>query len=201
MTDLAAIDHQPCPKLGEIKPPPITDRLAKHDTGIPHIAGDHGRRAEPLIIVPQIFQDFDGGHAALHRGSHAISASALRQILAEPHRDLGFDPEPAIVSRRQFGAAVMHLTGKDRAVAWLVDAAQLLHDWRRQTDFVSNDLASSAGPLDLFKSRADGIGLVDICWEQLGGQNIDLMPLAEQRGDALSFLPRIECQWRSPLAL
>ena len=87
----------------------------------------------------------------------------------------------------------MHLARKDRAVARLVDAAQLLHDRRRQPDLVAGDGAAAARVLDRLEFGADPVGLVEIGGHQLGRQNVDLPPLAEERGDALGLLPGIEC--------
>src|SRR2546429_10015761 len=126
MTDLTAVDRQARHNVREIEAPPIADRLTDHDAGIPHIAGDHRGRAKSRVVVSQIFENFNRRHAALHRGSDAISASALRQILAEAHRDFGLDPEPAVIPHRQFGAAVAHPRLEDRAVARLASPTHLL---------------------------------------------------------------------------
>src|ERR1700731_245377 len=86
----------------------------------------------------------------------------------------------------------MYLAFENRAVARLVDTAQFLHDRCRQPDLVSRDLASPARSLDRLESGADRIRLVEVRRYQLGWENVDLMPLAEQRGDAFGFLPGIE---------
>ena len=46
----------------QIQAAPVGHRLAEHDTGVPDIAGDHRRRAQPLVVVPQIFEQFDRRH-------------------------------------------------------------------------------------------------------------------------------------------
>src|SRR5207249_8154741 len=79
----------------------------------------------------------------------------------------------------------------DRAVARLVDAAQLLHDRRGQPDLVARDLAAPR-PLNCFERGADRVSLGQVHRHQLGRQNIDLSALAEQRGNALGLLPGIE---------
>jgi hypothetical protein len=81
---------------------------------------------------------------AFNRGLDPSPAATLWQILAEPHRDLGLDPEPTIAADRQLGASVVHLVCEDRAKARLVDAAQFLHDRRRQPDLVAGDGARPA---------------------------------------------------------
>ena len=68
----------------------------------------------------------------------------------------------------------MHLAREDRAVARLVDAAQFLHDRRRQPDLVAGDGAAAALHFDRLEFAADPIGLVEIGGHQLGGQDVDL---------------------------
>jgi hypothetical protein len=144
--------------------------------------------------MPQIFQQFDRGNAALDPASDTVAITAFRQVLAEPHRDLGLDAQAAIIPNRQFGAAVMHLAGEDRAETRLVDTAQLLHDRRRQTDLVAGDGTAPARHFDLLENGADRIGVVEVARHQLGRQDVGLPPLAEQRGDALCLLLNIEFQ-------
>src|SRR5207237_3521882 len=121
-----------------------------------------------------------------------VAVAALRQILAQPHRDLGLDAQAAIVAHGEFGAAVMDLAGEDRAVAGLVNPAQLLHDRRRQADLVAGDGAAPARDLDLLENGADRIGFVETRRHQLGRQDVGLPPLTEPRGDALRLFAKIQ---------
>src|SRR5260370_34293355 len=82
----------------------------------------------------------------------------------------------------------MHLASENRAVARLVDAAQFLHDRRRQPDLEAGDGAAAARDTDRLEFLPDRIGLIEIGRRELGRQDVDLLPLAEQPGDALGFL-------------
>ena len=70
----------------------------------------------------------------------------------------------------------MHLAGEDRAEARLVDAAQLLHDRRRQSDFVADNGAAAARDRDVLECLPDCVGLVEIARQEVGGQNVDWLP-------------------------
>ncbi len=86
----------------------------------------------------------------------------------------------------------MDLAGEDRAVAWLIDAAQLLHDRRREPDLVPSNLAAPARDLDFLEGLPDRIGLAEVRRHQLRRQDVDLSPLAEQRGNPFGFLMRVQ---------
>src|SRR5439155_25018930 len=139
--------------------------------GFAHGADDHSRAAETLLTVAQMLQEFDPRHAALDRVSDAVAVAALWNVLPEAHRDLSLDPQAAVVLHREFGAAVMHFTREDSAVAWLVDAAQRLHDRRRQADLVAGNGAAPARHLDLLENGAHRVSFVEIGRHQLGRQD------------------------------
>src|SRR5260370_22390153 len=86
----------------------------------------------------------------------------------------------------------MHLASENRAVARLVDAAQFLHDRRRQADLEAGDRAAAARDTDRLEFLPDRIGLIEIGRRELRRQDVDLLPLAEQRGDALGFLVDVQ---------
>src|SRR5262249_42789274 len=98
------------------------------------------------------------------------------------------DTESAIIARRQVGAAVMHFTREDRAVARFVDATQFLHDRGRQPDLEPGDGATPRR-LDVLEMLAHQVRLVEIGRHQRRRQNVDLVTVTKQPGDFLGFLP------------
>jgi hypothetical protein len=86
----------------------------------------------------------------------------------------------------------MHLAREDRAVARLVDAAQLLHDRGGDRDLVAGDRAAPAALLERLKFAADGIGVGEIGGVEIGRQHVGLPALAEQPDNALRLLAAVE---------
>ena len=87
---------------------------------------------------------------------------------------------------------MIHRVRKNCAVAGLVNAAEPLHDGRRQADLIAGDRAATARPLDLLECFPDRVGLVEIGRVKLGRQHLDGLAVAEQLDDPLGLLPWIE---------
>src|SRR5260370_7561302 len=58
----------------------------------------------------------------------------------------------------------------------------------RQSDVEGGGGVGGVGEADLLEMLPDYVGLIEIGRHQLRRQDVDLLPLAEQRGDALGFL-------------
>jgi hypothetical protein len=163
-------------------------RGAEHDAGVPGVAGDQRRRVEALVVVAQILDQLDRRHAGFDFGGERFAVGELGHVGAEPHRDLGLDRNPAIIRRPQPRRARVHLARENRAPAGFVDAAQLLHDRRRQRDLVAGDGAAPVRLLELLVGGADRVGLVEVGGVELGRQHLDAAAIVEEGEDALGLL-------------
>src|SRR5262249_13665482 len=81
-------------------------------------------------------------HAAFDGRHDPFASAAMRQIGAEPHRNLGLDPNPTEVRDPHLGWAAVDLALEHRAITRLVDTAELLHNWRREPDLVADHRAA-----------------------------------------------------------
>src|ERR1700736_2333123 len=191
--DLLPVDREPGRSPSQVLGPPTGHRRPEHHSRIPCIAGDHRRSVEPLVIIVQILDQLDCRHAALDRRGDLAGSAALRQVVAQPKGNLGFDPEAAVVRRCQFGSAVMDLLREDRAIAGLADPAEFLHDGCCKPDLVAGDGAPSSPLFDFPKCMPNGVSFVEVCRRKIGRQYFDRLAAAKQFNDAPGFFPHVKC--------
>ncbi len=116
----------------------------------------------------------------------------MRQVVAQPKGNLGFDPEAAIVAGRELGSAMMNLACEDRTVAGFVDPAELLHNRCRKPDLVAGDDAPSLPLFDFLKYAPNGVSFVEVCRIKIRRQYLDGSAPAEQFDDALGLFPHVK---------
>ena len=82
-----------------------------------------------------------------HGRAHALARVGLRplrQVAAEPHRQLALDAHVDEVGLGDPGRRAMHARGEDHAAAGMIDAHQLLHDLGGDGDLAPGDRARAA---------------------------------------------------------
>ena len=84
----------------------------------------------------------DGRAHALAR----VGRRALRQVAAEPHRQLALDAHVDEIGLGDPGRRAMDARGEDHAAAGMIDAHQLLHDLGGDGDLAPGDAAQAAAP-------------------------------------------------------
>ena len=140
--DLDAVHQGDTGHIGQVERAPIRHRLAQHAAGVEEVVGHQSRRVEPRIVDIARVDDLHAGHHGGHSGRDLVDPVRLcarRQVGAELHHNLAFDPHPHVVAVPQVRRRLVDRGSEHGACARMRDAEKRLHDRRGAANLVACD--------------------------------------------------------------